>query len=120
MNLRDRKNSSRNSLEKKLEEFVSEGRSKFYLFEIVEEANVSVLDAEDFFVPLLRGKKIEGKLEVRCPKCGAALGTYKRYPDVPEEITCELCETEFPRSSNVLEIILEVKGEFFRAQEIRA
>jgi len=107
-------------LEKRLKEFVSKGRSKFYLFEIVEEANVSLLDAEDFFIPLLKENKIEGRLEVRCPKCGAALGTYKRYPDVPEEIACELCETGFSKSSNVLEIVLEVKGEFFRAQEICA
>lgn len=116
----DQRKYSRSSLARKVEEFISEGKNRFYLFEIVEEADVSLLDAEDFFIPLLKENKIEGTLEVRCPKCGAALGTYKGYPDVPEEITCELCETEFPKSSNVLQVILEVKGKFFRAQEIWA
>lgn len=105
---------------KKLREFILQGRNKFYLHEIIEEARVSLLDAEDFFIPLLKENKIEGELEVRCPKCGAVLGTYKKYPDIPEEITCEFCETEFPKSDDNLEIILEVKGGFFRAEEIYA
>lgn len=103
---------------KKLEEFLSQGRSKFYLRDIVEEAHVSLLDAEDFFIPLLKENEVEGSLEVRCPKCGAELGTFQRYPEIPERLTCELCETEFPRSSDYMEIVLEVVGKFFRAQEV--
>ena len=116
MGLQNQKESSRNSLRKKVEEFLSEGRSKFYLRDIVEEAHVSMLDAEDFFIPLLKENELEGSLEVRCPKCGAGLGIFKRYPEIPEELTCELCETEFPRSSDYVEIVLEVAGKFFRAQ----
>ena len=117
MYLRNQKESSRSTLRKKLEEFVSQGRNKFYLRDIVEEAHVSVLDAEDFFLPLLKENELEGSLEVRCPKCGAELGTYKRYPEIPEELTCELCETEFPKSTDYVEIVLEVAGKFFRAQK---
>ena len=119
MSLQNKKESSRNSLRKKVEEFLSEGRSKFYLRDIVEEANVSLLDAEDFFIPLLKENELEGSLEVKCPNCGAELGTFKRYPEIPEELTCELCQADFPRSSDFMEIILEVTGKnFFRAQEI--
>jgi ribosomal protein S27E len=104
-------------LESKLKEFLSQGRNKFYLRDFVEYAKVSLLEAEDFFIPLLKENEIEGSLEVRCPSCGAELGTYKKYLDVPEDITCELCGEEFPRSSDFLEIVLEVKGKFFRARE---
>lgn len=117
--MQNQKNYSRNSLAKKLKEFLSQGRNKFYLRDIVEEAHVSLLDAEDFFIPLLKENELEGSLEVRCPNCGAELGTFKRYPEIPEELTCELCQTDFPRSSDFVEIILEVIGKkFFRAQEI--
>jgi len=105
-------------LTKKLEEFLSQGRNKFYLRDIVEEAHVSIIDAEDFFIPLLKENEIEGRLEVRCPKCGAELGTFKRFPEIPEELNCELCETEFTRSSDYVEIVLEVAGKFFRAQKV--
>jgi ribosomal protein S27E len=104
-------------LESKLREFLSQDRSKFYLRDFVEHAKVSLLEAEDFFIPLLKENEIEGSLEVRCPSCGAELGIYKKYLDVPEEITCELCGEEFPRSSDFLEIVLEVKGRFFRTRE---
>ena len=105
-------------MKKKLEEFVSQGRNKFYLREIVEEAQVTVVEAEDFFIPLLKENELEGNLEVRCPTCGADLGTYKRYPEIPEKLSCEICGTEFPRSDEYLNIVLEVKGKFFRAQKI--
>jgi len=104
-------------LESKLKEFLSQGRNKFYLRDFVEHANVSLLEAEDFFVPLLKQNEIEGSLEVRCPNCGAELGTYKKYLDVPEETTCEFCGEELPKSSDFLEIVLEVKGKFFRTRE---
>jgi len=104
-------------LVKKLKEFLSRGRNKFYLREIAEEAQVSLFDAEDFFIPLLKENEVEGSLEVRCPKCGAELGTFKTYPEIPEELTCELCGAEFPRSSDYMEILMEVTGKFFRAQK---
>jgi ribosomal protein S27E len=115
--LRDQKKYSLNTLVRKLKEFISQGRNKFYLRDFVEEAHVSLLEAQDFFIPLLKENEIEGSLEVRCPCCGAELGIYKKYLDVPEEITCELCGEEFPRSSDFLEIVLEVKGKFFRTRE---
>lgn len=112
----NQKKCSRSTLKKKLEEFVSQGRNKFYLREIVEEAHVTVVEAENFFIPLLKENELEGNLEVRCPTCGADLGTYKRYPEIPEKLSCELCGTEFPRSDEYLNIVLEVKGKFFRDQ----
>jgi len=117
MCLRDRKDYSQNILKRKLKEFLSQGRNKFYLRDFVEEAHVTLTEAEDFFIPLLKENEIEGSLEVRCPKCGAELGTYKKYFDVPVEITCELCGEEFSRSSDFMEIVLEVKGKFFRPTE---
>jgi ribosomal protein S27E len=115
--LREQKNCSQNILESNLRELLSQGNSKFYLRDFVEHAKVSLLEAEDFFIPLLKENEIEGSLEVRCPGCGAELGIYRKYLDVPEEITCELCGEEFPRSSDFLEIVLEVKGKFFRTRE---
>ena len=115
--MREQRNCSQNTLESKLREFLSQSRNKFYLRDFVEYAKVSLLEAEDFFIPLLKENEIEGSLEVRCPSCGAELGTYKKYLDVPEDITCELCGEKFPRSSDFLEIVLEVKGKFFRARE---
>jgi hypothetical protein len=113
----DQKNCSQNTLERKFEKFISQGRNKFYLRDFVEDAQVSLLEAEDFLIPLLKQDEVEGSLEVRCPSCGAELGTYRKYPDVPEEIACELCGEDFSRSSDSLEIVLEVKGKFFRARE---
>ena len=109
---------SHSSLKKKIERFLSEGRNKFYLREMVEEAHVSMRDAEDFLIPLLGENKIEGSLEVRCPNCGADQGTFKMYHEIPPEIECEICGHNFPRSDEYLNIVLEVKGEFFRAQKI--
>lgn len=114
----NQKKCSRSILARKLKEFLSEGRNKFYLHEIVEEAHVTVVEAENFFIPLLKENELEGNLEVRCPTCGADLGAYKRYPEIPEKLSCEHCGTEFPRSEEYLNIVLEVKGKFFRAQRI--
>lgn len=116
--MKRKKECSRSGLAKKLEKFISQGGRRFYFREFVEETRVSRLEAEDFFIPLLKENEIEGSLEVRCPKCDAELGTFKRYPEIPEELTCELCGTEFLKSSEYLEIVLEVKGKFFRAQKI--
>ena len=112
------KECSRSGLAKKLEDFVSQGRRKFYLREFVEETHIAQLDAEDFFIPLLKQNEVEGSLEVRCPKCSAELGTFERYPEIPQELACEFCGTEFTKSNEYLEIILEVKGKFFRPQKI--
>ena len=106
------------SLVKKLEEFLSQGRNKFYLRDIVEEAHVPLVDAEDFFIPLLKENEVEGSLEVRCPNCATELGTFKRYPEIPEKLYCELCGTDFSKSSDYMEVVLEVTGKFFRAQKI--
>jgi len=115
--LQDQKECLSNTLKRKLEEFISQGRNKFYLRDFAEEAHITIIEAEDFFMPLLKKSEIEGILEVRCPSCGASLGTYRKYFDIPEEITCEFCGEEFQRSDDFLEIVLEVKGEFFRSQE---
>ena len=109
---------SRSFLKKKIKEFLSQGRNKFYLHEIVEEAHVSVRDAEEFLIPLLEENKIEGNLEVRCPNCGADQGTFKKYHEIPPEMECEICGYEFLRSDEYLNVVLEVKGKFFRAQKI--
>lgn len=111
--------SSKNSLKRKIEEFLSQGRSKFYFREMVEEAHVSVRDAEDFLLPLLEENKIEGALELRCPNCEADLGTFRKYYEVPKEIECEICGHKFPRSDDYLNIVLEVTGtKFFRTRRI--
>ena len=109
---------SHSSLKKKIEEFLSQGRSKFYLHEIVKEASVTFREAEEFFIPLLEKDKIEGSLELRCPNCGADQGTFRKYDQVPSEVECEHCGYSFPRSEDYLNIVLEVKGKFFRAQKI--
>lgn len=116
MNLPNQKNCSQTSLRNKLEEFLSQGRTKFYLRDITEEASVRLIDSEDFFIPLLKENELEGSLEVRCPNCSAELGIFKEYPQIPKELHCELCETEFSRSSDYVEIVLEVTEKFFRAQ----
>jgi len=109
--------SSRSFLKRKIEEFVSQGRNKFYLHEVVEQTHISMREAEDFFVPLLEENKIEGSLELRCPNCGADQGTFKKYHQIPEEVECEICGFEFPRSDDYINVVLEVKGKFFRAQK---
>jgi len=99
---------------KTLERFVKEGKTRFYLNEFVEDANITTRQAEDFFLPLLRKSKLEGELEVRCPNCGKDIGIYDKMSQIPEQIECEICGCSFGRSSEYIEIILEVKGEFFR------
>lgn len=110
---------SKTTLKRKIEEFLSQGRSKFYFREMVEEAQVSVQDAENFLIPLLERGNIEGRLELRCPNCEAQLGTFKKYREIPEKIECEICGHEFSRSEENMNIVLEVTGtKFFRAQRI--
>lgn len=105
-------------MKKKIEEFLSQDRHRFYLHEIAKEASVTMREAEDFFIPLLEENKIEGSLELRCPNCEAVQGTFKKYDQVPSEVECEHCGYSFPRSEDYLNIVLEVKGKFFRAQKI--
>lgn len=75
------------SLKRKLRKFCSKGRTRFYLSEFAEEAKISILQAEDFFIPLFKANKVEGSLEVRCPNCGRDQGLFKTFPDIPEDIT---------------------------------
>lgn len=107
----------KNSLSKTLTKYGSEGKSPFYLSEFVQDTKVSIREAEDFFIPLLRSGDIVGKLEIRCPNCEKDIGTFKNLSKIPEEITCEICGYEFSRSLEYVEIVLEVKGKFFRAQK---
>jgi ribosomal protein S27E len=111
-------NCSRNSLEKKIKEFISKGGNRFYLHEMIEEVHISLREAENFLIPLLEENKIEGKLELKCPNCEADQGTFKKYYEIPEEVECEICGYKFSRSDEYLDILLEVTGEFFRAQEV--
>jgi len=109
-------NSLKNTLNKTLNRFCVEGIKRFYLSEFIDEAKVSMQEAEDFFLPLLKKGKFEGKLEVRCPSCGKDVEIYDRISQIPEEIECEICGFEFYKSMEYIEIILEVKNKFFRDQ----
>lgn len=117
MNLSHRTSSSKNILDKALKKFCSEGKNIFYLDELVDEANVSLREAEDFLILLLKKGKIEGRLEVRCPICGRDQGEFKRLSEIPEEIVCEICQHDFHRAAEYIQIVLEVKEEFFRDQK---
>ena len=107
---------SLNTLNETLKHFCSEDRNPFYLSEFVEEAKVTLQDAENFFLPLLEKGKIEGRLEVRCPSCGKDIQTYERMSQIPDEIDCEICSYTFSKSLEFLEVILEVRDKFFRCQ----
>jgi hypothetical protein len=100
INLSNPTKCSSTSLENKIRDFISHGKNRFYLREIVEEAQVSVVDAEDYLLPLLGENRVEGSLELRCPDCGADLGNFKKYNDIPTEIECEICGHHFPRSED--------------------
>jgi len=104
------------SLEKSLKHFCSKGRTRFYLSEFAEENRISIIQAEDFFLHLLKANQVEGTLEVRCPRCGRDQGIFKKFLEMPEEFTCEICGYQFPADFSCTEIILEVKGDFFRTQ----
>lgn len=103
-------------LNETLKRFCEEGRKRFYLDEFIIEAKVSVREAEDFFLPLLKKGKLEGKLEVRCPCCGKDVEIYDRMSQIPEEMECEICGCKFSKSMDYIEIILEVWDKFFRDQ----
>jgi len=105
------------TLNETLKKFCLEGKKRFYLSEFTIQAKVSIREAEDFFLPLLKKGKLEGKLEVRCPSCGKDVEIYDRISQVPEEIECEICGHEFSKSMDYIEIILEVKRKFFRDQK---
>ena len=102
-----------NSLESKIKSLI-EKRGKITFRELLKEVNISTEELEDFLVPLLGEGTIEGRLELHCPDCGADLGSFKQYKDIPSENECEICGHSFPTSEDYLDILLEVKGKFFR------
>lgn len=104
------------SLEKTVKNIVARGQRKVYLRELLSEAKVSIEDAEDFLIPLLGEGTIEGSLELHCPVCGADLGSFRRYTDIPNETECYACGNIANRSDDYLEVVLEVKGGFFRCE----
>ncbi len=93
---------------------VLQGKNEIYFQELRKKADVSIEELEDFLIPLLGEDVIYSKLEVRCPNCGADLGTFPRYTDIPKENYCETCGHSNPFSDNYLEIVLELKSSFFR------
>ena len=117
MNLPNLTKHLKSSLEKQIESLVSQGKTKFYFREIIENAHITMGEAEDSLLPLLEKNKLEGSLELRCPECGADLGIYEKYTEIQKQINCEICSYEFPLSDDYLEIILEVKGDFFRSRK---
>lgn len=102
-----------NSLENRIKSLI-ESRHRIYFREILKEANVSTQELEDFLIPLLGEGTIKGSLVVHCPDCGADLGSFKQYNEIPKENECEICGQAFPISDDYLDIVLEVKGKFFR------
>jgi DNA-directed RNA polymerase subunit RPC12/RpoP len=104
-------------LSKLLGKFYSEGKTRFYLSEIVEESSCSINEVEDFLIPLLGAGKIEGKLELRCPNCGKDFGLFNRYAEISDKITCEFCGYKFTKAMEFIEVVLEIKKPFFRGQE---
>lgn len=94
---------------------VLQGKKEIYFRELKKIAEVSNEELEDFLLPLLGEGIIDCKLEVRCPNCGADLGYFRKYTDIPKKNYCEKCGHSNPFSENYLEIVLEVKGDFFRA-----
>jgi Holliday junction resolvase-like predicted endonuclease len=75
----------------------------------MHESGASLDEVQDFFLPLLKDNEVEGSLEVRCPKCDSEMGTYRTYPSIPEKMYCEFCETSFEKTSECLDIIIEIK-----------
>jgi hypothetical protein len=106
------------SLDKILRKFCLEGKARFYFSEFIEQGNVSVEEAEKFLIPLMGKGKIQGELELRCPNCGKDLGTFQRLPEIPQENICPICGHGFCKSFEYIEIVLEVKGDFFLGQQI--
>ncbi len=93
---------------------VLQGTKEIYFRELKKKADVSTEELEDFLLPLLGEGTIIAKLELRCPNCGAELGSFTKYTDIPKTNNCEACGHTNPFSDNYLEIVLEVKGDFFR------
>jgi hypothetical protein len=93
---------------------VLQGKKEIHFRELKKKADVSTEELEDFLLPLLGEGMIDAKLELRCPNCGADLGSFTKYTDIPKENNCETCGHSNPFSDSYLEIVLEVKGDFFR------
>jgi DNA-directed RNA polymerase subunit RPC12/RpoP len=110
------KDCSKSSLNNLLEQFISKGRTRFYLSEFAEESDCPIKEVEDYFIPLMGAGEIEGKLELRCPNCGKDFGLFRRTSDIPKSITCEFCGHKFTSSMEYTEIVLELKKPFFRDQ----
>lgn len=111
---------SKSSLEESLKKLRETRETRFYLSDFAESNGISLRSAEDFFLPLLRANEVEGTLEVKCPHCGRGQGFFKRLSEIPDEFACEICGYDFPPSEECLEIVLEVKGKFFRARDLSA
>jgi hypothetical protein len=106
------------SLTETLKRFVSEGKKVFYLDELVKQSKVPLNCTENFLLPLLRKDRLEGKLEVRCPKCGRDQGLFCKVSSIPQVLTCDICDLEFSTQREDLQIVLEVKGDFFREYQV--
>jgi DNA-directed RNA polymerase subunit RPC12/RpoP len=101
-----------------LKQFISEGRTRFYLSEFAEESNCPIKEVEDYFIPLLGNGKIEGRLELRCPNCGKDFGLFSKISEIPKTVNCEFCGYRFASAVEFTEIVLELKKPFFRDHEI--
>lgn len=112
------KDCSKSSLNSLLKQFISKGRTRFYLSEFAEESNCPIKEVEEYFIPLLGAGEIEGRLELRCPDCGRDFGLFSRISEIPQNVTCEFCGHSFPNAMEYTEIVLELKKPFFRDQEI--
>ncbi len=103
-----------NSLTETLKRFIAEGKIVFYFDDLVKQSKVPRRYAEEYLIPLLKKDSLEGKIEVRCPRCRRDQGIFKNLSSVPKEFTCDICDLDFSMHREDLQIILEVKGDFFR------
>jgi hypothetical protein len=101
-------------LNKTIKKFSSEGKNIFYLEDLIREAGITEKQAEESLIYLLRKNSLEGRVEVICPRCGRDQGQYERFSQIPSELTCEICQYEFPAQIEAFQVVLEVKEEFFR------
>lgn len=111
--MHDQKNSL-TSLSDIIKKLCSQGRNPFYLEDLVNEANIPLNQVEDLLVQLLKKDELEAKVEVKCPRCGRDQGEYERLSQIPEELSCDICQYEFPKQVEDFQIVLEVKESFFR------
>jgi hypothetical protein len=80
----------------------------------VKEANIPLNQVEDLLIHLLKKDELEAKVEIKCPRCGRDQGEYERLSQIPEELTCDICQYEFPKQVEDFQIVLEAKEGFFR------